>query len=471
MRGAVSSGHPLTTDAACHALALGGNAFDAVISAAFAATVAEPCLTSLGGGGFLLSHEAATGTSTISDFFVDSPGKGLSGGTEPHFEPVDVMFTGTAQVFHVGLGSVAVPGMLKGLVECYGRLCTLEVDDIIAPALRLLQEGVESNPLQQYLSRILMPILSFTDYGRSIYEATDRGGRLFNPLYREFLLKRDPGAWMDVFYGSGAAGIDASMRKAGGLVTERDMREYSVNSREPLRFQYRGRDIVTNAAPSFGGELLQAAFEWLSGKDMDITDPVGRAALMAGAMSVMNQQRQVAGGTTHISVLDELGNAASLTSSNGSNSGCFLDGTGVMFNNMMGEDDLHPAGFHGMPPGLRVGSMMSPSLIMSEGKVRAVLGSGGSKRIRTAMFQVIHNLVDRGLDPMEAVEDARMHLDDDGTMHMEPGFPVDVPAALRCDYALNEWSHRDLYFGGVHIVTSSLDGWGDSRRGGSFKKV
>ena len=124
-----------------------------------------------------------------------------------------------------------------------------------------------------------------------------------------------------------------------------------------------------------------------------------------------------------------------------------------------------------MEPGIRVGSMMSPSIIMHEGAVEAVLGSGGSKRIRTAMLQVIHNILDRGMSVKHAVERQRMHLDDEGMLHLEPGFDEDTLAALGEKYPLNQWKARDLYFGGVHMVTSAPDGHGDSRRGGDIRVV
>jgi len=470
-RGAVASGHHLTTEAACSVLQQGGNAFDAAIAGAFAATVAEPCLTSLGGGGFLLAYDAGRASSTLYDFFVDSPGKGSKGGLEPHFEPVEVCFASTVQEFHAGLGSVAVPGMLKGLIECYRDLCSMDIEDLVAPALRLLEEGVGSSPFQLYLSRILMPILSMQEYGAGIFRGTDEGGRYYNPLYREFLLLRDPGRWIDIVHGSGALELEGAMRSAGGLLTALDLTEYQVAVRKPLVFEYRGHEILTNCPPSFGGELLAAAFGLLEQAELESMGSLELAAEIVLAMKSMTELRRTAGGTTHISVIDGNGNAASLTSSNGSNSGCYLGDTGVMLNNMMGEDDLHPGGFHAMTPGLRVGSMMSPTIIRRSGRVEIVLGSGGSKRIRTAMLQVIHNIIDRGLSVRESVEAPRMHLDDEGTLHMEPGFDDEITRALFERYPVNQWVSRDLYFGGVHVVNSALEGWGDARRGGAFRRV
>ena len=472
-KGAVASGHELTSRAASGVLAQGGNAFDAAVAAAFAATVTEPCLTSLGGGGFLLAHNASSKTDVLYDFFVNAPGRGCAGGEgagdSSHFIPIDVDFGSTVQEFHAGAGSVAVSGMMQGLLECHRDLCTMDIADLIAPAVEYLKGGVRANPLQDYLTRILEPILTLSDYGRELYSGKI-GGTLFNPLYKEFLLK-GPEHWEDSFKGAGADALEGMMHKGGGALTASDMRSYEVFRNPPLKFFYRGYEVLTNPAPSLGGTLLKIALCELEGKDMASMDSPAWVAELAHAMHLMNRSRSGAGGTTHISVIDARGNAASLTSSNGSNSGIFLGDSGVMLNNMMGEDDLHPDGFHSMPAGTRVGSMMSPAFILRGTDIHAVLGSGGSKRIRSAMLQVVTNLLDLGLDVQAAVEAPRVHLDDEGTLQVEPGFSPSDLSDVGGRWPINMWDRKDLYFGGVHAVMSDGTGWGDSRRGGHFIRV
>jgi len=151
--------------------------------------------------------------------------------------------------------------------------------------------------------------------------------------------------------------------------------------------------------------------------------------------------------------------------SNGEGSGYVVPGTGVMLHTRMGEDDLHPAGFHVDPPGVRVGSMMAPSVLLgAEGDPPLVLGSGGSKRIRTAILQVISNVVDFGLPLGRAVDAPRMHWDGEH-LQVEPDFPEGTITALRHRFSVNAWSERNLYFGGVHVVCGG-DAHGDGRRGG-----
>jgi gamma-glutamyltranspeptidase/glutathione hydrolase len=177
-------------------------------------------------------------------------------------------------------------------------------------------------------------------------------------------------------------------------------------------------------------------------------------------------------GTTHVSVSDGWGNVASLTTSNGEGSGYVVPGTGIMLNNMMGEDDLHPEGFFASPPAQRVASMMSPSVLLSGAgdRVRLVLGSGGSKRIRTALLQVISGVVDFDLGVRETIERPRLHWDE-SQVQVEPGFPPAVIRALRGRWSVNEWSERNLYFGGVHAVSPGGNGAGDPRRGGDAAVV
>jgi len=469
VKGAVASGHPLTTEAACEMLRRGGNAFDAALAAGFAATVTEPCLASLGGGGFLLVHDSRDNRDVLYDFFVDAPGKGRVGPL-PKLGAVDVRFKSTSQVFHIGYGSVAVPGALRGLLQCHEELSSLDIAEITEPAREFLKRGVEVNEFQRCLIEMLMPILTLSDYGKKIYGGLLRGGRFFNPLYGEFLGLGSPERWLDIVHGGGAGAFTSRMLDEGGLLTGRDLCEYRVIARRPLTCTYRDHEIISNPPPSFGGSLLAGAFSLLSENRSKSISETERLFLLADIMEKMNLSRLGTGGTTHISVLDESGNAASLTFSNGSNSGVFFPDTGIMLNNMMGEDDLFPGGFFTLRPGERVGSMMSPVVVKRGADIFAVLGSGGSKRIRTAMLQVMYNLMERGMEVRRAVEAPRMHLEESGMLQMEPGFSGGAVRAIAEKRPINLWQDKDLYFGGVHTVMGDFTGHGDTRRGGWFMR-
>ncbi len=470
MKGAVASGHHLTTDAAIEILDRGGTAFDALVAAGFAATVTEPTLTSLGGGGFCLVHRADRRETVLYDFFVNTPGLGQDLTKKPQLIPVDLQFRSTLQRFYIGPGSVAVPGMLRGLLDCYTGLCNMDIDDIIAPAIRYLNEGVTLTEQQCYQLQILRPILNFSSYGKEIFRP-DRRGRIYNPLLKEFLSLRSISRWLDIFYGSGAKKLQEEMQKEGAWLNLRDMQRYETVKRAPLRCNYRGFEIITNPPPSSGGSLICAALGHMDRHEYSNLSFAERMLLRVRAMEEMIQLKASSAGTTHISIIDSRGNAASMTTSNGTGSGCFFPDTGIMLNNMMGEDDLHPEGFFTLPPGTRIGSMMSPTFIRKGDLIHAILGSGGSKRIRTAILQVISNLIDESMDVREAVNFPRFHLDDKGVLQVEPGFPDEIIKRLEGDYTLNVWTEKDLYFGGVHTVTADFSGAGDPRRDGSFRRI
>ncbi|MGB7488471.1 MAG: gamma-glutamyltransferase, partial [Phormidesmis sp.] len=183
------------------------------------------------------------------------------------------------------------------------------------------------------------------------------------------------------------------------------------------------------------------------------------------------------------------GNAASVTSSNGEGSSYVVPGTQIMMNNMLGEEDLNPNGFNQWPLNQRMSSMMAPTMILREGKPELVLGSGGSNRIRTAILQVISNILDFDMSLAAAVNASRIHWEN-GVLHLEPGLsepglsepepgiasatvePLGEPLgveSLGTDQVVI-WQRSNMFFGGVHAVSSiagELNGAGDPRRSGS----
>ena len=479
---AVAAGHPATTSAAVEVLSAGGNAVDACVAAGFAASVAEPTLTSLGGGGFLLARTAG-GEEVLFDFFVDTPGRGLA--RQPatlDFEEVVVRFSGADQRFHVGLASVAVPGCLAGWLHAHRRLGRLPLEQVTAPACRLAEEGVEVNAYQAYLLRILEPILTRTPDAAAIVAPGGRlleeGDRVVNPAQSAFLRGLDDRGFAAPEL---AASTAAAMAAGGGLLTAVDLTGYEVVEREPLTVGWRGNRLLTNPPPAFGGELVALGLLELEQRAGWPAPPgsVGHAMALAEAMIAAEEvraagevsaelaRRRSTGGTTHVSVADADGNAASMTTSNGEGSGWLFPGTGVMANNMMGEDDLHPGGFHSVPPGQRVASMMAPSLVVApDGTTALAVGSGGSKRIRTALLQVVAAAVDQERSLAEAVAAPRLHWDGE-QLHIESGWAEDVVAALEARWPVIRWAQPDLYFGGVHAVSPGRAAAADPRRGGA----
>jgi len=141
----------------------------------------------------------------------------------------------------------------------------------------------------------------------------------------------------------------------------------------------------------------------------------------------------------------------------------------VILNNMLGEEDLNPLGFHKIEPGRRVPSMMAPTVVLRDGEIVLGLGSAGSNRIRSAILQTIVGVIDRGLPVREAVDAPRLHFED-GVVFTEPG--VDVAALEAGEWTVNPFRSQNVFFGGVQAVerdpaTGELTGAGDPRRGGA----
>ena len=164
----MAAGHPATARAAAEILRAGGNAFDAAVGAGFAAAVAEPLLTGLGGGGFLLARPVDA-EPVVYDFFVDTPGLGLDELPTPHFVPVTIEFPSSTQDFNVGRGSAAVPGVLAGYLEAHRQLGHLPLTDVVAPAAALAHEGIPVDPFQASVIELLWPIVSISDEGYDWY--------------------------------------------------------------------------------------------------------------------------------------------------------------------------------------------------------------------------------------------------------------------------------------------------------------
>lgn len=194
-------------------------------------------------------------------------------------------------------------------------------------------------------------------------------------------------------------------------------------------------------------------------------------AVLAGASPPIDTpQPPTADRTTHISAVDRHGTLATITTSAGENAGFVVGDTGISLNNMLGELDLHPRGFHKLPPGVRLSTMMTPAVVLRNGEPIMATGSGGSNRIRSAIVQAISNIVDFELPPAEAVNLPRVHFEE-GELQLEGGIETRVAEALHArGYDVNPWNERNMFFGGAHSVVRRSGQWiaaGDSRRGGA----
>jgi len=484
-RGICAAGHPLTAEAGASVLREGGNAVDAAIAAMLTSWVAEPLLTGPGAGGYLLVAGAGV-EPVLLDFFVAAPGGPPA--TRGELEAVDVSFGDASQVFHIGAASCGAYGTPAGVVAASERWGSAPLRLLAAPASRLAREGVPVNRQQAYIFEILEGLIAADRTARTEFAPGGRPlreGELFrSPALADTIDRLGEEGAAPFYSGDIAAAIVSYLGERGGVLTAEDLARYDAVEREPVRTDYRGRQVLTNPPPSAGGVLIALALAML-----DRIDGPPEVEQIVGVMETVQAERTPAfadglaepgfaegflasrlGATTHISVVDAAGLACSVTCTNGEGCGLVVPGTGIHVNNIMGEEDLSPLGFHTAPVGRRMPSMMAPTAVLApDGELELVLGSAGSNRIRSAILQTIIGLLDRGEEVGEAVDAPRVHFES-GTVYAEPGVALDgLRAAGRPVVAFRE---RNLFFGGVQAVarettTGALRGAGDPRRGGA----
>jgi gamma-glutamyltranspeptidase / glutathione hydrolase len=526
-RGVVAAGHPLTARAGARVLREGGNAVDAAVAAMLVSFVAEPLLTGLGAGGYLMVAGGGWEPALL-DFFVEAPARATDG-SAAELRAIDVSFGDAAQVFHIGPASCGVYGTPAGVCEAVARWGTVALAELAAPAVELARAGVALNAGQAYVAEILAELLLSTPECAALWAPAGHVLREGEVLYNPELggaLERLGAEGAGPFYGGDiAAAVSGWLGERGGSLPAEALASYRALLRAPVRVGYRDREVLTNPPPSAGGTLLAYALglldcrpgppaldeivaamaaaqgertpEFVEGLGEEgflerfLAERLGATAggasaregeIRAGGASARGGEGGASaregegraggdeghlGATTHISVLDGEGRACSVTCTNGEGSGVVVPGTGIHVNNIMGEQDLNPLGFHRHPAGRRMPSMMAPSVVLgAAGEVELVLGSAGSNRIRSALLQTIVGVVDHGMSAAEAVGAPRVHYEE-GVVYAEPGIPLRALAGPGREVVA--FHDLNLFFGGVQAVQrrrGELLGAGDPRRGG-----
>ncbi len=483
-RGVVAAGHPLTAEAGARVLREGGNAVDAAVGAMLASFAAEPLLTGLGAGGYMLVAGAGR-EPTLLDFFVQAPARAQDG-SAAELQAVDVSFGDAVQVFYIGPASCGVYGSPAGVCAAAARWGTVPLSALAQPAARLARDGVTLNHEQAYVAEILGDLLTSTPECAALWAPHGhvlREGELLRNADLADALERLGAEGAEPFYrGDIARAVCAWLSERGGSVSAAELADYRAIERRPLSMTYRDREVLTNPPPSAGGTLLGYSLALL-----DRAPAPPAVTEVIAAMEAAQDERTPEfvqglgedgflerflasrlGSTTHISVLDARGLACSVTCTNGEGSGVVVPGTGMHVNNVMGEEDLNPLGFHRHPAGRRMPSMMAPSIVLRGTDVELVLGSAGSNRIRSALLQTIVGVVDRGLGAREAVAAPRVHYES-GVVYHEPGIDEQMLHEREPQREIVGFHAPNLFFGGVQAVQSEdgrLTGAGDPRRGG-----
>ncbi len=497
---AVAAGHDLTAAACADVLQAGGTAVDAAIAGALMACVAEPVLAGLLGGGFLMIRPVQRAP-VLLDCFVQTPRRRIRE-DDLDFHAIQADFGETTQEFHIGAGAIATPGLAPGLAEAHGRFGKMPLADLAAPAVRAAREGVTVTGFQASLGRIIAPILEATRESRALMCGDDGkplpGGALYrNPDFADVLEVFGHEGTRFVTEGEVATGLLA-MAEQGGHLTRDDLCAYAPQWRKPVEIARGSARIAVNPPPALGGVLVAFALELMDSgaraaeraRAFEATtrarveagledDPEGGALKLLSPDLVARYRSDVRGhaaatrGTTHISVIDGTGLGVAMTLSNGEGNGSIIPGTGIMPNNMLGEADLVPGGWHSWTPDRRLSSMMTPMAAAWPDGSLAVLGSGGSNRIRTALAQVLINLIDLGLPLSEAVEAPRLHVEAGAPpavdFELNDLADEDRAAVLHAFPQAKGWAERSMFYGGVHAALR--DGRGEMRAAGDPRRA
>lgn len=514
--GLIAAGDPQTAQAGATILRQGGNAIDAAVAAAFASFVAEAVLVNINGGGVATVHLAQPGKTIALDFFADMPsGKFTPGDSD--FKEIVIDFGDEQQSFFIGRASAAVPGAVAGLCRLATEYGSLPPKKLLEPAISLAENGVTLSKALGYVAYLLRDIFTDTPSVAKLFAPTGKivaaGDTLVNPALAQTLRTVAAHGAHEFYHGTLAQKIVADQQAHGGLISAADMAAYRVRESRPISVPYRGYTILLPPPASVGSVLIAFTLKLLSHFDLTgmAVESVSRYRLLAEAFRVTNIARRdlkpdddgiseflsdahvqpyvsqlqdlLAGAsapsepafpptsrdTTHISVMDAAGNVVSITTSAGESAGYFVADTGMLMNNILGEIDLHPDGFHSAPPGSRLQTMMSPAIVLHDGSPVLAVGSGGSTRIRSALVQVLSNVLDFGVSLADAVDFPRLHFEEN-VLQLEGGTsPQIIDAMQNLGYSVNVWQGKNMYFGGVHSVGLPGGNWqavGDTRRGG-----
>ena len=447
----------------------GGNAVDAAVAVGFALAVTYPRAGNIGGGGFMVIHLGKTGEDAAIDYRETAPAAAtetlfLDANGEP--DPKKSRDSGL---------SVGVPGTVAGLALAHAKYGSgkLSLAELIEPAIELARNGVEivddiadTLPLAQ--PRIARWHSSAPVFLNSDGTVLMPGQDLLQPDLAITLRAIARDGPKGFYEGPVAEKIVAAVRKAGGVMTTEDMKNYRAILREPVRGTYRGYDIVSMPPPSSGGVHLIEMLNILEGYDLAklprgeslhvlaevmkrayadratfMGDPdsvkmpvagliskkyaaalrtqIGNRATPATEVRSGNPGDFEGQNTTHFSVIDSDGNAVSNTYTLNFSYGLGLvaEGTGVLLNNELDDFTSKPgtANAYGLVgynanlpgPGKRPLSSMTPTIVMKDGKPFLITGSPGGSRIISTVLQIIVNVIDFHLPVDQAVSAPRVH--------------------------------------------------------------
>lgn len=465
-KGIVVSAHPLASEAGAKILKMGGNAYDAIVATQYALTVVYPQAGNIGGGGFLVGVKN-NGEKFTLDYRETAPEKASRD------MYLDKKGNANTDLSQNGRLAVGIPGSVAGFYATL-KHCNLPMNQLIQPAIDLAEQGFaiterEANLLNSLRDEFLKHNISKTAFVKN--EKWKAGDLLVQKELAETLKRIQKDGMKGFYEGKTAELIVAEMKRGNGIISLKDLKNYKVAERKPMKFDYKGHEIVTMPLPSSGGIILAQMLKMSSFENIekyqhnsakavqimieaerrafaDRAEYMGDPAFINDKTAMLisddylknrwksyNPNQATRSGdvgkiinptkesteTTHISVVDKDGNAAAVTTTlNGLyGSKVVVSGAGFFLNNEMDDFSIKP----GVPnmfgavggeankiePGKRMLSSMTPTIVLKKGKPYIIVGTPGGTTIPTSVYQSIVNTIDFKLSPNMAVNAPKFH--------------------------------------------------------------
>ena len=518
-KGAVVAAHPLASKVGIEMLKKGGNAFDAFIATQWMLGVVYPWAGTVGGGGFMIAR-LANGKIITLDFRETAP----AAATKDMYIKDGKGDTKLSQNGHIACG---VPSLVAGLFAAH-KYAKLPMSVLIQPAIDVAENGFSITAMESKRLNKKKPDFISNNIVTPLFvkEAGWNEGDILIQKDLAATLKRIQKQGAKGFYeGKTAQLIADEMKKAGGIITKEDLKNYKIKFRSPMVFKYKDYTVATMGLPSSGGILLNQMMRMVEKRNIgamgfhtaasihlmveaerrayaDRAEYMGDPDFIKVPVKALTTEKYIedrmkdfnplaatkssdiktglvkkeSEETTHLSIIDKDGNCISVTTTlnTGYGSGVVIDGTGIIMSNSMDDFSIQPGvpnvygavggEANSIAPGKRMLSSMSPTIVLKNNKPFLVLGTPGGTTIPTSVYQVMMNIMEFGLSTEDAVNSLRFHhqwLPD--MIFVEEGFPQNMQKELE---ALGHTVKQREGLGRMEVIkimNKKIEGVGDNR--------
>ena len=463
---AVVSARKEASDIGVEIMKNGGNAFDAMVAVHLALAVTYPIAGNIGGGGFVVYH-TSEGESGSLDFREKAPGKAFKDMyLDKNGDIIENMST-------LGGAAVGVPGSISGIFEIHSKFGSLPIEDLFQPSIELAKNGFIVTKKQEEALKDKLQDFINVNGSESLFSQNYKQGDTLKNINLSITLDKISKNGPKAFYeGEIAEMIIEEIEESGGIMTVEDLKNYNSVWRDPIKFKYKGLDIISMPLPSSGGILLGQLLKAIEGYDIGqfghnsvesiqlmveaerrayadrsfymgdpdfnklpvyelMDDEYVNSRMASFSWDKATLSSEVSHGevktieesdqTTHYSIIDADGNSVSVTTTLNTNYGSkvFVEEGGFFLNNEM--DDFsskpgYPNSFgligskaNSIKANKRMLSSMTPTIVLKNKKPSLIVGTPGGSTIITSVFQTILNVYEYGMSMQEAVNAPRVH--------------------------------------------------------------